>query len=453
MVPKKRKKELVVELDCNSSDEDEPPELPKLSSDKHVADWILVVSSLLQWHQWMNQLTIAKAQVRKSEFAVQWLVRQVAQVSPRQQGMGTNTIKTHLVLHLFEDMLDHGVPENVNSAYAESAHIPLAKVTSRNTQKRAVSFTKQAGHRYIENLVVSLASADMSRDTLRKYSAAGQRIPSPDLNATSETLTRGRLAGRQFNITWPIGNDDASFNWHRKGPSDDAGKDRLPLHITQHLAEHCLPHTHNGKLLCATEFISRKRHGYRAHPNIYDGTSWNDHAMVKWHDFVDPIPALIHAFVDLRDLPVGTKISIPDTDQIPIEEAGVYALVHSFAAVDKRETDFSNSMIGRYTVYQHSPSSDAPSLYLVDVECIDSPTIGIPDVGCSQRDLNYLFLIRRKVDWPKAWDSMIQSCFEARNNPSIEPQWEKKNRNSVDPDVLEEDQPSRIRATKKHRRK
>jgi hypothetical protein len=175
--------------------------------------------------------------------------------------------------------------------------------------------------------------------------------------------------------------------------------------------------------------------------------------MVKWHDFVDPIPALIHAFVDLRDLPVGTKISIADTDQIPIEEAGVYALVHSFAAVDKREMDFSNSMIGQYTVYGHSPSSDAPSLYLVDVECIDSPTIGIPDVGCSQRDLNYLFLIRRKVDWPKAWDSMIQSCFEARNNPSIEPQWEKKNSNSVHPDVLEEDQPSRTRATKKHRRK
>ncbi len=64
--------------------------------------------------------------------------------------------------------------------------------------------------------------------------------------------------------------------------------------------------------------------------------------------------------------------------------------------------------------------------------------------------LNFLFLIRRKVDLPKAWDLMIQSCFEACNNPSIEPQWEKKNRNSVYPDVLEEDQPSRTRAAKKH---
>jgi hypothetical protein len=75
--------------------------------------------------------------------------------------MTNNTIKRHLVLHICEDILDHGVPDNVNSAYAESAHITLAKVTSQNTQKRALSFTKQAAHRYIENLVVSLASADV----------------------------------------------------------------------------------------------------------------------------------------------------------------------------------------------------------------------------------------------------------------------------------------------------
>ena len=85
--------------------------------------------------------------MRRSHAAVQWLVRFVAEVAPRTSGMGNNTIKTHLVLHLCEDILDHGVPENVNSSYAESAHIPLAKITARNSQKRAVSFTKQAAHR------------------------------------------------------------------------------------------------------------------------------------------------------------------------------------------------------------------------------------------------------------------------------------------------------------------
>ena len=128
-------------------------------NEAHIFGWILVVSSLLTWHQWMKQPTIAKKQIKGSHVAEQWLMRLMATVAPRTTGMTNNTIKKHLVLHLCEDILNHGVPDNVNSAYPESARIPLAKITSRNTQKRAVSFTTQAAHRFVENLVVSLASA------------------------------------------------------------------------------------------------------------------------------------------------------------------------------------------------------------------------------------------------------------------------------------------------------
>ena len=125
----------------------------------------------------MKQPTIAKSQVRKSlfrcamadapSFAVQWLMRHIAPVSSCSSGMGNNTIKTHLVLHLGEDIQDYGVPDNVNSAYAESAHIPLAFVTAKNTQKYSMSFTKQAAHRYIENLVISLANFDILGDSTK----------------------------------------------------------------------------------------------------------------------------------------------------------------------------------------------------------------------------------------------------------------------------------------------
>jgi hypothetical protein len=71
--------------------------------------------------------------------------------------MKNNTVKMRLVVHLAEDILDHGVPQNANSALTESAHIPLAKDTSRNTQKRATSFKFQAPNRYVENLAMDLA--------------------------------------------------------------------------------------------------------------------------------------------------------------------------------------------------------------------------------------------------------------------------------------------------------
>ena len=68
-----------------------------------------------------------------------------------------STVKMHLVLHLAKDIQDHGVPQNVNSAFSESADIPLAKEMSRKRQKRGGSSTYQAAKRYVENLSLELA--------------------------------------------------------------------------------------------------------------------------------------------------------------------------------------------------------------------------------------------------------------------------------------------------------
>ena len=166
----------------------------------------------------MNQSCISKSQVAKSHLAVQWLMQRVAEVSPRQRVMRTNTIKNFLVLHICEDMLDHGVPQNVNSAHAESAHVPLAKETARKTQGRTSSFTKQAAHRYVENLVISLASSDGVSDHVKK------QIPTAMVCAPGAAS----LTGRGFIIT--SSPDDANvpiFRWNRKMKNDDITKDFL----------------------------------------------------------------------------------------------------------------------------------------------------------------------------------------------------------------------------------
>ena len=74
----------------------------RLRNEKHVADWILVVSSLLTWYQWMKQLTISKRQVKGSHAAVQWLMCFIATVAPCIGEMTNNAIKRHLVLHLLK---------------------------------------------------------------------------------------------------------------------------------------------------------------------------------------------------------------------------------------------------------------------------------------------------------------------------------------------------------------
>ena len=123
-----------------------------------------------------------------------------------------------------------------------------------------------------------------------------------------------------------------------------------------YLADNLLNHTGGEVIPCFTEFISAAGHKFRAHPSIYNGQPWHDHAMVDWpkYKYPHPLPAFIRTFVDLRDLPPTTRINIAESvGQEPIK-AGAYALVHSFLAMDEEKIRMdSNTIIGRYKMWYH----------------------------------------------------------------------------------------------------
>ena len=230
------------------------------------------------------------------------------------------------MLHLCEDILDHGVPDNVNSAYAESAHIPLSKLTARNTRKRAKTFTKQAAERYVENLAISSAHHDMEHD--RAHSALAARSSAPQ-GIISQP--KGKLLGRRFTISWHVDNEHPTFQWLRKSPAAKLDRDSLHPTAMQFLANYCLPHTEDGRLQCCTEFISSVGHRYRAHPSIYDARPWNDHAMVVWpgENYKYPLPTFIHTFVDLRSLQPHERITIKEVGQEIIKLESLHWCTHS----------------------------------------------------------------------------------------------------------------------------
>jgi hypothetical protein len=140
----------------------------------------------------------------------------------------------------------------------------------------------------------------------------------------------------------------------------------------------------DGKLPCFTEFICVNGHKYRAHPSVYNGKPWNDHAMVKWHGYTYPLPALVHAFVDLRQMPHGARIILRESGQPSISAPGVYAVIHSFSPLDQ-ERDFSNTMIGHYKLDRDARQEGSmPTLYMVDANNLVAPTVGIRDLGWSK---------------------------------------------------------------------
>jgi hypothetical protein len=116
----------------------------------------------------------------------------------------------------------------------QSLHIPLAKATSWNTQKRAMSFTKQAAHRYTENLVIPLANSDIVADPIKMLG------PTPLVaGGLATSLPKMQLAGRGYTILLCT-EGVPTFSWNRKMPGDDTEEDCLPGHIMNHLARTCL---------------------------------------------------------------------------------------------------------------------------------------------------------------------------------------------------------------------
>ena len=248
-----------------------------------------MLSSLLQWHEWLKKPCISRESARKSGMATSWLMRTMKSVAPRHTGMKNNTIKMHLVHHIGEDILDFGVPQNVNSAFAESAHIHLAKITSKNTQRRPETFTLQAAERYVENLTIERSHIEVK----------------PQAPLLSNTQTQE--CRRQFVIWMDLQNrcHFRFFSWHHQQlPQEAKHIDRLEHvlmdeRVKKLLVQHCLPHVATSRLHCFTEFDPLHHAScdrpvdvgqlYRANPS-FQGKPWYDHAMFRWDGFELPHP-------------------------------------------------------------------------------------------------------------------------------------------------------------------
>ena len=64
--------------------------------DNFIADWKLLLSSLLEWWAWMKQPQIDRRCVKRSVYATSYLLRLLKTVAPRHDGMKNNTVKTAL---------------------------------------------------------------------------------------------------------------------------------------------------------------------------------------------------------------------------------------------------------------------------------------------------------------------------------------------------------------------
>jgi hypothetical protein len=399
----------------------------RLGNENLIADWKILLSSLLEWHEWLKKPIISRDSVRKSGEAVCWLMRWMKKVAPRHTGMKNNTIKMHLVHHIASDILDFGVPQNMNSAFAESTHIQTSKVTALNTQRRPDTFTLQAAERYVENLAIARGHMEMQLEA-----------EVPILNNTPSPPKEEIICSKQF-VIWK---DDCLsiqcryLQWKKSTAGltsvqveklEEVGMDET---IKDLLVKHCMPKVESCELHCFTEYKPQNHFAdsngedagqiYRANPRYLE-KPWYDHAMITWHGLMLPLPGRIHAFLDLRNIKANMCVSFPNSGQQEQRTPpGFYAVIESFdrlyegnETAVKDQTTFS---IFRTYKLTKAVDSDIPVLYLIQLKSIFQPTVGMRDIdGKGNRTFinRYIFMCNRQFSWGDNWEKEIRMHYNA----------------------------------------
>ena len=409
----------------------------KLGDPQHVADWILLLESLLQWHQWLKEPNMTKKIVRRSVKSLQWLMRLFQKVAPRDTGMEYNLIKMHLVLHIHEDILDHGVPQNVNSAFTESAHISMAKHTARNTQKRRSSFTYQAAKRYVENLALDLAFYETGRQPLHSIINV---VPVNEERATGLFIVSAlALPG--------AGNMELQYHWHNTARQREqtAGVLKHSCVLSAFLVSYFFERMPPGfNLHCYTEYATvietenPTLQLFRTQP-LYQCRPWYDCALMAIRkaqlrrgtnnqNTID-VPARLHVFLDLRnpDTCHGLNTVLPEHAANPIVP-GFYVICEMYdkapaAVIDNDET--SASIIGIY--HRVNTDNGTPKLFLMSTQELVEPMFGMPDIAPNVLDQKkpssrrsrhanrhaaptvpyYLFFDKPRHMWAQSWENRI----------------------------------------------
>ena len=421
----------------------------QLGDSQHVADWILLLECLLQWHQWLKEPSMTKRVVQRSQKPLRWLMRHFQKVAPREIGMEYNLIKFHLVLHLAEDILDHGVPQNVNSAFTESAHIPLAKHTARNTQKRRSSFTYQAAKRYVENLALELAFYETGHQPLLRPANASAAVTERASGLFVVTaLNHGAGDGCQLRYQW--------HNTTRQHEATAGLLSHSPL-LTAFLVSSIFVHVPNGfELQCYTDFAKslsgdgKPLQVFRTHP-CYQQRPWYDCALISVRDEADvekesyiDVPARLYAFVDLRNPETCAVLNDIRRRHHPYESPVVpdpivpdfYFICETYksapaAVIDNDET--STTIIGMY--HRIETANGDPLLELVSTKKIVEPLFGMRDIVPNPPAVTkptktrakkqappcvpyYLFFVKPRHLWAQCWEDRILMRIEQADNAS-----------------------------------
>ncbi len=350
-----------------------------------IKDWIMLLESMLQLEAWLKQPTIPVFEIERFEVKVRELMDLEKVIGQRKTGMGFRTFNFHAAVHMADDMLNFGVPSNVDTGSNEAHHKP-DKTAAIRTQRRPEKFDKQLAGQIHDTAVVSEAVHEVStgdqkwlyhyREGEQEEESPGKQPPEADEtdNGDQSTLclepAQADIKNTGVRCRFFYSEDTGTWEYSVKSRMKQKDKFKLEPALTNMLSDVM---DQLGNAVSEVQlFTEHKRFDqiFRATPR-YLSKPWRDWALIDWGDGL-VLPGQLWIFADLTQIP----------DDLCYER-GIYAVVESAnPVVTRAEVDL--SQIFQPYLKETSGTNNGTvqrKFYLVDVESFYAPCCMIPDHG------------------------------------------------------------------------
>lgn len=362
-------------------------------------DWAMMVELLLQWEEYLKSDRMDRDVVVRLRTKHRFIMRLFKFVVARTKGMGMKIGKFHAILHLVDDILAFGVPNNVNTG-ADESHHKLTKKMAKLTQRIISEFEKQTATRLIEYLLLELAAAEVDGKYVWAYFGLDQERGRVNKIEAAEDTNTNITTGAALDVYYDPELERIQWKY-----VNNTRKDRWVEHVQQKLhaiKAACLDHTGIDNIQIRTEH-HRGKTIFRAHPNYRNKGPWNDWAILDWGPQYGKRPAEIFCFLDNTNVPAAYSVELPGGQRL---KKGTYALVETAYYVD--DDDWKSELFRPMTKDTHVVNGkEEPVLYLADVDAIVATCCVIPDVG--NDDIFRYFEVLPKKEWSKTFIQWVRA--------------------------------------------
>jgi hypothetical protein len=376
----------------------------KFFGEDQLDDWILLIETLLEWEEWMKSPKLMKKHVRAARQKHRYIMYLIKKVANRTVGMGLKLTKFHCIVHIADDILNFGVPMEVDTGSNESGHKPT-KTAAKLTQKNKKTFEIQTATRLQEMHLLELALEEMNGRPLWDYFHGFEH----DVEMEAELEATPHIGGAKYRIfTDNHGQNQCTAVRKIKGKLPEFQieetfvdfvvglKDAVNMHIPEVIVH-----------------SKHKRSGQIFHANVaFRGNVWRDWVWVDWGQD-GTLPNKLWGFVDLSGLPPNSKVNYGGINSI---SPGIYAIVESATMI---EDEHSELVLSLETDVVHNAHGEVHDLqfFLADVEAFVEPAIVVPDIGGKP---NSYLLVINKSHWRAKFEEWLDAPHDLDEMDPIE---------------------------------